>query len=140
MKNKLHKAKHKVRIGKDGYKSKNILIFALIFACLGTYVIVKSFAATPSCDFHVTSSATLTTALNSATGNTGSAVICLAAGTYNNFDWKPSYPYGTELTKSKMVTMTADTGVNASQVHIGGSVGKSAYLTFDNMTIASIYI
>jgi hypothetical protein len=48
MKTKLNKTKHKIRIGRQGFSKRNALLFTFLFAGLGTYIIVKSFAATPA--------------------------------------------------------------------------------------------
>jgi hypothetical protein len=107
------------------------LIFAVLFAGVGTYLIVGSFAATQSCTSNVTTltgSAIQTAVTNAAAGST----ICLAAGTYSG-----SLAVN-GVNKSSDVIVTTASGQRDATIDI--TINNSSHIKFQNLTISGFGI
>jgi hypothetical protein len=125
---KLHKSE---TLKKSRFSRANLVIFAIIFASIGGYLIYSSFAA-GTCNINVTtvSNAALVNGINSAQpGQT----VCLVSGDYGELHG------GSQVNKtSPGVTITAASGatpvlsVNASET----PTMPMAWLIFDGVTIS----
>ena len=96
-----------------------ISIFVVLFALIGGYFIINSFAATndlPSCTTTVSSTAAVQTALNAAPAGSS---ICLSDGTYGKLS----------LTATKTTPGVTIRAQNPGQSIINGASLSGAYLT-----------
>lgn len=113
------------------FSGANLAIFALIFAVVGAYVVLKSFAATPdSCDQTFNSVASLQTAV-SASSSTGQT-ICLSPGTYGNVSLSGTH--------SSNVTVTADPSLDpngSGKVTIGSLNVSGTFIKVSNFYITA---
>src|SRR6185437_6731132 len=117
------------------YKRSNILAFILVFALLGGYFVIRSFAASPTCDVNVTtvSNAALVAGISSAQpGQT----VCVASGDYGEIVNEMG------LNKSSPgVTITAAPGATPRMSFTANDPSHPmSWLTFDNVTITGTNI
>jgi len=106
-------------------------IFTILFAGIGGYFIINSFAATTSCNTTLNSGENISQAVNSvAAGGT----VCLNAGTYqwNGGSWAT-------VNKSSMTNIQASPGTAQSAVIIGWmQIALSNNLRFEGVTIGGV--
>lgn len=120
--------KPEVKIKPSHYHNKAKLgLVALLFAVLGGYFVMRSFAATESqltCTLHATSSASLSSAFASAPPN---AVICLSTGTYS---------FSGNI-RTGLVTIQPESGA-APVVDV--TLNPASNITFDGIKVSEMFV
>jgi hypothetical protein len=117
-KHSVHKAVKKEGFTHGRFSKANLIIFAVVFAAIGGYIIYSSFAASPTC---TGADVTTSTFASRVSGAAAGDVLCLTSGNY-----------GTWSGTNKAITITAQTGASP-QMQISFGSGDANF-TLDGMT------
>lgn len=113
------------RPGKIKKGTLNLIIFAALFASVGAYFLVSSFAATPSCTTTV-STMTASAVQSAISGAAAGSTVCLSSGTYSGTTTLNS------VSKASDVIIQSATGKGAI---VDVIVNSSNHLVFQNLTL-----
>jgi hypothetical protein len=126
--NKLTKLHKSETLKHSRFSRANLVIFAIIFACVGGYLIFSSFAAGPTCSQTFSSTDSTTSIVNAIGSAANGSAVCLNSGNYSAMTFAAA--------RSGYVTIqpVGSAQVTIASINFGNS---AAYYKLSYLTVSS---